>query len=76
MDWKKEQIRKLTKQMQLNYIESELKNYYWHLAEWQRYGEQIQELETRYREELEHPSCSSSVIRMPEGSGSRKSLAD
>ena len=70
MDWKKEQIRKLTKQMQLNYIESELKNYYWHLAEWQRYGEQIQELETRYREELEHPSCSSSVIRMPEGSGS------
>ena len=56
--------------MQLNYIESELKNYYWHLSEWQRYGEQIRDLEVRYREELEHPSCSSSVIRMPEGSGS------
>lgn len=69
MDWKKEQIRKLTRLMQLNYIESELKNYYWHLAEWKRYDDQIRDLEERYQEELEHPSCSSSVIRIPEGSG-------
>lgn len=70
MDWKSERTRRLTRQMQLVYIESELKNYYWHLAEWQRYDEQIRDLEERYQEELDHPSCSSSVIRMPEGSGS------
>ena len=62
MDWKSEQTRRLTRQMQLVYIESELKNYYWHLAEWQRYENQLQGLKKRYQEELEHPSCSSSII--------------
>lgn len=71
MNWKSEQTRRPTRQMQLVYIESELKNYYWHLAEWQRYENQLQGLKKRYQEELEHPSCSSSIIRMPDGSGKR-----
>ena len=33
--------------MQLAYIESELKNYYWHLAEWQRYENQLQGLKKK-----------------------------
>lgn len=71
MNWRKEQKKKLTKQVQLVYIESELMNYYWHLAEWQRYEDQIIELQEKYQEELEHPNCGSSIIRMPDGSGQR-----
>lgn len=76
MDWKSERTRRLTRQMQLVYIESELKNYYWHLAEWQRYENQLQGLKKRYQEELEHPSCSSSIIRMPDGSGNSRKIVE
>ena len=57
--------------MQLVYIESELMNYYWHLSEWRRYDQLITELRARYQEELEHPGCGSSIIRMPDGSSQR-----
>ena len=71
MDWRKEPANRLTKQMQLVYIESELMNYYWHLSEWRRYDQLITELRARYQEELEHPGCGSSIIRMPDGSSQR-----
>ena len=71
MDWRKEPANRLTKQMQLVYIESELMNYYWHLSEWRRYDQLIRELRARYQEELEHPGCGSSIIRMPDGSSQR-----
>jgi len=65
--WKDQQKKALTKQMQLNYIESELMNYYWHLAEWKRYDDEINRLKEEYNEKLNDPSVGGSIVKMPDG---------
>lgn len=68
MDWKEEQVKRMTKQMQLVYIESELMNYYWHLAERDRYQRRIDDLERRYEERLNERRAGGGIIRLPDGS--------
>lgn len=68
MDWKEEQVKRMTKQMQLVYIESELLNYYWHLAERDRYQRRIDDLERRYEERLNERRAGGGIIRLPDGS--------
>lgn len=67
MDWSKEKVQELTKQMHLNFIEAELMNYYWHLAQWKKYDEEIRELQKSYQEELECPRVGGSLIRISDG---------
>lgn len=71
MKWQDENVRYLTKQMQLNYIESELKNYYWHLAQWKIYDDEQKRIEMEYESLLESPRISGSIIKMPQGSGEK-----
>lgn len=68
MGWKEEQVKRMTKQMQLVYIESELMNYYWHLAERDRYQRRIDDLERRYEERLNERRAGGGIIRLPDGS--------
>lgn len=58
---------RLTKKMQLNFIESEISNYCYHAAMSQKIQEKIDELESVYYARLNCPLKSSSIIKVPEG---------
>lgn len=69
LNWSNEKIQILTKQMHLNFIEAELMNYYWHLAQWKKYEEEIRELQKNYQEGLDCPHVGGSLIRISDGGG-------
>lgn len=71
MDWEKDEGKLVDEQMRCQYVESELKTYYWHLARYRKISRQIEELRARYQEELDHPGRSTSIIRPPEGNDRR-----
>lgn len=66
MDWKKENVSSQIKEMQKNYIECELMNYYYHLFLRDKYKEMARELQDQYDNELNFPRTSRSIIKLPE----------
>ena len=63
---------KLTKQMHLNYIESEISNYYYHFGLKQSYQKKIDELEKECAWKLLNPPIGGGIVKATSG-GSNKS---
>lgn len=59
---------KLTKQMHLNFIESEIMNYNYHKVMRMKYQETIDCLNQEYNYLLHNPPIGGSIIKMPSGS--------
>ena len=59
---------RLTKQMHLNFIESEIMNYNYHKVMRRKYQEMIDLLNQEYNYLLHNPPIGGSIIKMPSGS--------
>lgn len=61
------EVIKLSKQMHLNYIESEILNYYYHFGLMQKYQNKIDQLKLEYERKLLDPPVAGGIIKMPSG---------